>query len=167
MICFCFVGILFIMEIFIFLKMVMVNVFGIGVVVINSIFGFWFLFLSFLCWLILNWCCLFVMIRFSVLNFILFWIKVWVFIKILIFLRVSCFKSFLCCFFLIEFVKSVMFIFLFVNNDMRELVCCLVRILVGIIKVFWYFDRIAVYKVMVVMVVFFDLILFCSRWFIW
>lgn len=68
-------------DIFILLKIDIVSVFGIGVVVINNIFVIVFFFFKSWCWFILNWCCLFVIIKLILWKIILFWIKVWVLIK--------------------------------------------------------------------------------------
>lgn len=68
-------------DIFILLKIDIVSVFGIGVVVINNIFVIVFFFFKSWCWFILNWCCLFVIIKLILWKIILFWINVWVLIK--------------------------------------------------------------------------------------
>lgn len=141
----------------------MVSVWGIGVVVINRIFGFKFFFFNIFFWFILKWCCLLVIIKFNWWKLIFCCIKVWVFIIMLILLLVSFLRIRWCFFVLVEFVNKVVCIFNGLNNCCKFFMCCCVKILVGIINVFWKLVVMVVYSVIAVIIVFLFFMLFWSN----
>lgn len=78
-------------------------------------------------------------------------------------LFLSIVSNFLCCLFFILFVSKLIVILKGCNSFIKEFVCCLVKILVGIMSVFWKLFLVVVYMVIDVIIVLFELMFFCSK----
>lgn len=140
-----------------------------GVVVIIRIWGGQglFFFQSFVCCVMLKWCCLLVIVSFRFWKMIGGLSRVCVLIRMWIFLFFRVLSRILCFFFFMLLDKKLICRFIFLRYLLIELQCCWARILVGVIRQAWKLLLIVSSMVMRFMMVLLLFILFCSSWFIW
>lgn len=163
----CLGGFLFKMDIFMLLYCVSDRFCGMGVVVMIKIFIVWFLVFSFICWVMLNLCCLLMIVSCRFVNLILVWNIVCVLISIWMLFLVNVVSFVWCLLFLFCLVNSFSIILVCFVKGCRLFRCCCVRIFVGVIMMFCLLVLIVVNSVNNVISVLFVFILFCNKWFIW